>query len=86
MAPKAKINDGLVDLLLIKNVSRLKLLKLMPKLFSGRHINDENVSYFKIKKLKLISKNNYKLNIDGEIKGSSSFKFEVLPKKITTFK
>ena len=86
MAPKAKIDDGLLDLLLIKNVSRLKLLKLMPKLFSGTHINDENVSYFKTKKLKLRSRNNYKLNIDGEIKGSTSFDFEVLPKKITTFK
>jgi len=86
MAPKAKIDDGLLDLLLIKNVSRLKLLKLMPKLFSGTHINDENVSYFKTKKLKLSTKNNYKLNIDGEIKGSTSFDFEVLPKKITTFK
>jgi YegS/Rv2252/BmrU family lipid kinase len=86
MAPKAKIDDGLLDLLLIKNVSRLKLLKLMPQLFSGTHINDENVSYFKTKKLKLRSRNNYKLNIDGEIKGSTSFDFEVLPKKITTFK
>ena len=86
MAPKAKIDDGLLDLLLIKNVSRLKLLKLMPQLFSGTHINDENVSYFKTKKLKLSTKNNYKLNIDGEIKGSTSFDFEVLPKKITTFK
>jgi diacylglycerol kinase (ATP) len=86
MAPKAKIDDGLVDLLLIKNVSRLKLLKLMPKLFSGTHINDENVSYLKTKKLKLSSTSNYKLNIDGEIKGSASFEFEVLPKKITTFK
>ena len=86
MAPKAKIDDGLVDLLLIKNVSRLKLLKLMPKLFSGTHINDENVSYFKIRKLKLSTKSNYKLNIDGEIKGSSSFEIEVLPKKIQTFK
>ena len=86
MAPKARIDDGLVDLLLIKNVSRLRLLKLMPKLFSGTHINDENVSYFKIKKLKLSTKSNYKLNIDGEIKGSSSFEFEVLPKKIQTFK
>ena len=82
IAPKAKLNDGLVDLLLIKKASRFRLLKLMPKLFSGDHIHDDNVEYNQVKKIIFTSQNKNKLNIDGEIKGESPFKLEMIPKGI----
>ena len=50
IAPKAKLNDGLLDLVLIKDTSRFKLLNLMNKLFSGNHIHDSIVEYRYISK------------------------------------
>ena len=82
IAPYAKLNDGLMDLILIKNASRLKLLQLMPKIFDGTHINDDIVEYIQINKLELIPNKISKLNIDGEIKGTTPFKLTVIPKKI----
>ena len=82
IAPKAKLNDGLIDLVLIKNASRIKLLKLMPKLFTGKHINDDIVEYIHISKMKLIPNKNNQLNIDGEIKGETPFKLKVIPDAI----
>ena len=85
IAPNAKLNDGLVDLLLIKNVSRSRLFKLMPKLFSGEHIKDHNVTYKQVRKIIFNSKNKNKLNIDGEIKGMSPFKLEIIPQALEIF-
>ena len=82
IAPKAKLNDGLMDLVLIKDAPRLKLLKLMPKLFTGEHINDNTVDYIYISKMKLEPNKLSNLNIDGEIKGETPFEINVIPSQI----
>ena len=82
IAPRAELNDGLMDLILIKDVSRLKLLQLMPKLFTGKHINDNAVKYIHVSKIKLQPNKVSKLNIDGEIKGSTPFELTVIPNEI----
>ena len=82
IAPRAKLNDGLMDLILIKDVSRLKLLQLMPKLFTGKHINDNAVEYIHVSRIKLKPNKVSKLNIDGEIKGITPFELTVIPNEI----
>ena len=82
IAPKAKLNDGLMDLILIKDVPRLKLLQLMPKLFTGKHINDNAVEYIHVSRIKLQPNKVSKLNIDGEIKGITPFELTVIPNEI----
>ena len=83
IAPKAILDDGLFDLVLIKNASRIKLLNLMSKLFSGNHIYDELVYYKKIKKIVLETNKAEDLNVDGELKGSSPFELEINKRAIT---
>lgn len=38
IAPDARIDDGLLDLLLVKEVSRLAFLSVFPKVYKGRHV------------------------------------------------
>jgi len=82
IAPKAKLNDGLMDLVLIKNAPRLKLLRLMQKIFTGEHINDNAVKYIHVSKIKLKPNKISQLNIDGEIKGITPFELSVISNKI----
>ena len=82
IAPKAKLNDGLMDLVLIKDAPRLKLLRLMPKLFTGEHINDNSVEYIHVSKVELKPNKLSQLNIDGEIKGTTPFKISLVSNKI----
>ena len=49
MAPKAKLNDGLIDIILLKRASRLRILKIFLQLFSGKHIYDPLVQYMQVK-------------------------------------
>ena len=79
MAPKAKLNDGKMDIIFIENnLSRIELLKLFPTIFSGKHINNVKVSYIQAEYLKLIPRNNEILNIDGEVKGSTPIEVKVI--------
>ncbi|MCB0284083.1 MAG: diacylglycerol kinase family lipid kinase [Calditrichaeota bacterium] len=85
MAPDAKIDDGLLDIIILKEVSRRKLLKLFPTIFKGNHINYDEVEYFKAKKISIQSDIKKTLIPDGEIMGSTPFEVECLPGSVKVF-
>ena len=55
MAPLARLNDGLLDLIIVKKVGRLKLLRLFPKVFSGNHISDPVVDYRQVSEFSIFT-------------------------------
>ena len=86
MAPKAKLNDGLIDLIIVKSdVSKIRLLSTLPKLFDGTHINQAEVFYYQTPSFSLIPKNNEILNIDGEIMGKTPITVKMIPEAIEFF-
>ena len=86
MAPKAKLDDGLIDLIIIKaGASRTRLLKVLPKLFDGSHINEPEVSYLQVENFELIPPSDDKLNIDGEIIGKTPVKVQMIPNAFDMF-
>jgi YegS/Rv2252/BmrU family lipid kinase len=76
-APRAKLDDGLIDLVIVKKANRFKLLKLFPKLFTGDHLNSPLVSYKQVKKFSIMPKVNSDLNIDGELVGETPINVSV---------
>ena len=86
MAPKARLDDGLIDLIVIRaGASRTRLLQVLPKLFDGSHINEPEVEYIQTSKFSLIPETDEILNIDGEIMGSTPIKVEMIPKAFEMF-
>ena len=85
IAPKAKVNDGLIDVVAVKKTSRLKLFKLFPTIFSGNHVNDSVVNYHQVKSISIKPDINSRLIVDGEIIGETPCQMEVLPEKIEVF-
>ncbi len=69
-APRAKINDGILDVCLVKRISRLKIIGLMSSYKEGTHLENEKINgfitYKKCKKLKIKSDKTLNLCIDGE--------------------
>lgn len=43
VTPEAVIDDGLLDVLLLKPLSRLNFLRIYPRVFSGTHVSDRRV-------------------------------------------
>jgi diacylglycerol kinase family enzyme len=86
MAPKAKLDDGLIDLIVIRSgVSRTRLLQVLPKLFNGSHINEPELEYYQTSEFSLIPETDEILNIDGEIIGSTPIKVRMITNAIEIF-
>ena len=82
-APKAKFNDGLLDIISVNSkISFLQLIKLFIQIFSGKHINSKFVNYSTAKQVQLEPVDNEILNIDGDAKGYTPVKIEVLEKRL----
>ncbi len=82
MAPLAQLNDGYIDLIVVHKPSRWKLLKMFPKIFSGKHIAEPIVEYHQVKTFSIIPIEEHVLNIDGELLGNTPIDVEVLPSAI----
>ncbi|GAB3518957.1 diacylglycerol/lipid kinase family protein [Emticicia fontis] len=81
IAPLAVLDDGLLDILVIKHVPFFHLLRLFPLIFSGKHIHSPLVIYKKAKRFS-IEAEPLILVIDGEVKGETPVQGEVLGNRI----
>ncbi|MCB1185612.1 hypothetical protein KDL29_00465 [bacterium] len=55
IAPDARIDDGLIDMLLIRETSKLDMVKLMPAAIKGRHIGRQMVEYRQVQSFRVES-------------------------------
>jgi len=90
MAPKAKLNDGLIDLLLIRSHKTLDLLSIFTKVYEGTHTDLDYVEYKQVKWFSIVPFNKEGevvldeeecedvVDIDGELKGATPFRCEVI--------
>lgn len=80
VAPMAKVNDGLLDVVLFQNFTKLEALIKMRKIYSGAHLLDENVHYLQAKKVRIESLESQRIKIeaDGESVGILPAVFEVI--------
>ena len=82
MAPLAQLNDGKIDLIIVRKTSRINLLKLFPKLFSGDHIKSPLVEYRQVEKFSISLEKTNDLTIDGEIIGTTPLNVQMIPKMV----
>ena len=85
VAPEAILDDGLIDILLLKQASRSKLVGLFSRIFSGEHVNSPLIEYLKVKSFSITPEEDTVLNIDGQVSGTTPVKVSVLPKVIEVF-
>ena len=79
ITPQASIEDGLLDLCLVKDVSRMTLLRVFPRVFKGTHILHPKISYVKTKWLTVDSSEPAELFADGEFIQPTPARIDVLP-------
>lgn len=81
-APRAKLDDGLMEVCLIKPISRLRFVKILKPYTAGEHIgNDEMkdiVVYRQAKKVEVIAKPGFAYSLDGEIIHADRFTIELV--------
>jgi YegS/Rv2252/BmrU family lipid kinase len=85
MAPNAENDDGLLDVTLLTNITRRKLLKFFPKVFTGEHVNVDEIETFRAKKIKISTDVKKILTPDGELFGSTPVEIECLHQTVDVF-
>lgn len=79
MSPGARIDDGALNICLIRSGPKLKLLRKLPSIFTGAHIREPEVSYFPVMKIEVESDPPAGLQMDGDVFGTTPVKFAVCP-------
>lgn len=81
--PQAKINDGLLNITLLGNVSIFDYIKNVGKLKKGQKIDHPEVKYLEAKEITIkIIKGNAMAEMDGESFECGDIKIKLLPEKI----
>jgi diacylglycerol kinase (ATP) len=85
MAPDAKPNDGLLDVIEVQKMSRVELIKAFPKIFEGTHTSLPKVKTYKAGKIDFYFDHPLDIMIDGEMKHIQPTSMHVLPGAIQIY-
>ena len=79
IAPMAEIDDGRLDLVYADPVTRLRILKLLPSLIWGTHIDEPDVHFHSVDSFELVADEPIPCHLDGEVQPlQTSFKVTLL--------
>ena len=82
ISPEASINDGLLDVIIFREMPLIEFAPLVVSVMQGNHIENKNVLHFKTAKLELSSDTDISTDVDGERGEKFPLTFEVLPKRL----
>jgi len=85
IAPQAELHDDLFDVCIVKDVSKLELLKMIPKVFKGGHIHHPAVEMHRAAHVRVASMGRLAVQADGEVLGNLPQEFKIAPVKQKVF-
>lgn len=80
--PNALVNDGLMDLTIIRKMSKFRVLRNFKLLYSGNIYTNPKVIFTQAKEIEISTVPETRIEIDGEAVGFSPFTFELVPHSI----
>jgi diacylglycerol kinase (ATP) len=66
VAPRAQMDDGLLDVCIVGGVAPLKLLGMFPSVYTGHHLNLREVEYFQTPRARIETEAPHPVYADGE--------------------
>jgi diacylglycerol kinase (ATP) len=84
LAPHAEIDDGLLDVVMAIGMSRLGILRLVPRVLAGSHLDHRGVTAFSATRLTIESGLGLPVHADGEIRytDATRLEIEILPGRL----
>lgn len=82
LTPQAHLDDGLLDVLLMHNLSRSRRFRSFPKIYRGTHLTQSWFSYHQARSVTITSAEPVLVEADGELLGTTPCTLEVVPAAI----
>ncbi len=70
-APQADAEDGLLDLCLVENMSKMRILRVLPTAFKGKHVKFKEVYMNKCRSIHIRADEQMYIHADGEVLGKT---------------
>lgn len=83
IAPQAKLDDGLLDIVVAGDLGRWSSLVALAKLYRGTHVNGRDVLAFRARSLEVELERELPTQADGEPVRARSLTVRVLPRALT---
>lgn len=82
MAPEARIDDGLLDLVHVRRLPRPRILRLFPTIYDGLHVKEPEVTVRRARHVRLLAPDGLDCMADGEFHGVTPLDIQCLPSQI----
>lgn len=82
IAPRACLDDGKLDVCVVRAMDRLKLFCLFPTVYFGRHLDFREVEYVQAPAVKIETERPLDVYADGEYAGQTPVEFGVAPRAL----
>jgi len=79
LAPEASADDGLFDVVLIGDVTKLDFITTAPKLYKGKHLSHPKVDLLRSSRVHVDADEHLPIELDGEQVGTTPVTFEIVP-------
>ena len=78
VTPDAEPDDGLFDVLLVKDASKPEVLRVLPKIYRGAHLPHPKAEVLRGRVVEVESREPLPVQLDGEQPGTTPARFEVV--------
>lgn len=82
IAPNAKIDDGLFDVIVLGDLSKPEVIANLPRLYRGTHLTHPKVSEMRAQEITVEARQRMFLQAEGELIGEAPATFKMLPRKL----
>ena len=82
ICPEAEPDDGLLDVLLIGDLSKRDLLLTLPKTYRGRHLPHPKAELLRGRTVEVDAAEPLRVELDGEQPGTTPVRFDVVPRAL----
>ncbi len=82
VAPRARLDDGLLDVCLFRAMSRARMLEILPRAIRGEHLGEPEVEYFQAREIEIQTDPPGDYYADGDFMARSPVKIRVLEKAL----
>lgn len=79
LTPRAELDDGLLDLCVVPEISRMDFVNLLPLLRAGAHVDHPEVLYWQVPRVEVVAAEELSLNADGEPLRGQRFEYNISP-------
>jgi YegS/Rv2252/BmrU family lipid kinase len=78
----ALLNDGLLDVCIVKGRSMLEAPRRLLSIFTRSHHLDDRIEYYRARQIQFRSRKPVPIQLDGDYLGTQPIRFEVVPKSL----